>query len=236
LKTQSVPLTKESSTPAKETAKTDYLKSARDIAFVMAIFLYFAGWIYICFYLDGFGIPIKAVDFDIYNLLIFSSNVFIYFYNVGKWYLLISILLIIGLMYWERALIIARKLIPLIVVLLFPFIFYIARQAAQYDADNAKLLPAKYLKGIEFTFKDVKNDSDIVLKSQTDSLIAKNVAKTFFMIKQNMKGNFRLVSLNKDEYFVLQAGIKLTKDDLKSYVPIIFIIKKEMVQFVKITK
>nr|WP_219488510.1 hypothetical protein [Mucilaginibacter rivuli]MBW4890334.1 hypothetical protein [Mucilaginibacter rivuli] len=215
----------------QEKPSVDYLKNARDIAFVMAVFLYFAGWLYIYFYLGGFGIPLKAVDLDIYNILIYAANVFIFGFNTGKVYLILFLIVVTAVSFFKHISTTIKKLIPLGVILLFPLIFYVSQKAAQHDCKNALIDPAHYLKSIQFMFKDDRNS-----KTSNEARPVDSTSCKFFMLKQNENENLRLVALSKEEYFVLLPKTGLTEKSYAHYVPIIYIVKKETIELAKITK
>jgi hypothetical protein len=212
---------------------TNYLKNIRDIAFVAAVFLYFAGWIYSYNYFKELGLPQKAADLELYSLLIYSSNVFIYLINYCKIYLVLLVGVIVLLLFWKRANIIAAKLIPLIVVALFPLLFYIAQTAAKNDVKATFLNQPKYLKNITFLFKEAKAGIANEKFSTQDSILKAERDKIFI---RDANERFKLLVANKEEYCVLLTDTSVTESNYNSYVPVIYIIKKESVEFVRISK
>jgi len=218
-------------------SSNDYVKNARDIAFIVAVFLYFMGWIYIYNYFKELGLPLKAVDFDLYNLLIYASNVFIYIYNYGKLYLILLLLLAIVLILWKPVTLIVGKLFPLIVIVLFPLIFFIAQKAAVKDVRVALLDQPNYFKNISFVFKEIKPGAIAAKTGKQDSiLMASGNDDRANILTLNQRGKFRLLALNKEEYYVLLTNTKVTEKNYKSYIPMIYVIKKDLVEFALITK
>ncbi len=63
-----------------------FLKSARDIAFIMAIYLYFSGWVYIYTYFNAFGISIRQTEMEFYYFIVYSVNV-ITFLVFDHWFI-----------------------------------------------------------------------------------------------------------------------------------------------------
>lgn len=213
----------------------NYLASARDIAFVMAVFLYYMGWIYIYFYNYEFGLPIKLADLNFYNLLIYSSNVFIYSYNYGKIYLLLIIAIVLLFILWKRIGKIAYRFLPLVVLLLFPFIFAVTKYIAQKTAKQAIMEPAVYLKRIQFVFNNTVGE-DLKTKQITDSLSKANDDEMRYVLYQNSICNFRLVAVTDNEYIVFAPGEPLTEKNYAAAVNKVYIIKKELVNYVTLTR
>lgn len=213
----------------------EFLKNARDIAFLFAVFLYYMGWVYIYSYLNCFGLSIKAVDVDVYNLLIYSTNVFIYLYYNQK-ILVIAILIVFVLIRFSTKLsTIMAAFYPMIIVALFPLAFLYSKKAAEQSANVVLMQPAKALKGISFIFKEIKLESAKKKPIKADSV--KDALGTYYneekinVLTQNKNGAFRLLVANKEEYYVLQVTENYNKD-----LPLIYVIKKDMIESALIVK
>jgi hypothetical protein len=181
----------------------ELLKSARDIAFLFAVFLYFMGWIYIYFFLDKFGLSVKAVDVDLYNLLIYSSNIFIYLYHNHLFILLLATAAVLFVLLFKKTAPFVIKLFPVIIILLFPLTFYLAKITA--DASSQAILnDPKLLGKVSFIFKDVKADATAKSPALPEPLSAANNFERVKIFSQSQAGSFRLLVANKDEYYVLQ--------------------------------
>lgn len=209
---------------------SNYLKSARDLAFIVAIYLYYMGWIYIYFYLSSFNLSVKAIDADVYNFLIYSSDVFLYLYN-HHLFVFIIIVLFPLLFFWEKTSHIFIKLSPFLIVLLFPLTFFVAKTAADYNANLAKHDPLTYLPRVKFIFKEGKPDTGEKKSKAIDSNLTDNNEERVNTLKWNRNGFYRLIAANKDDYYVLH-----TPDAKGSDSPQIYVIKKENVEFAQIIK
>lgn len=206
----------------------DFLKNARDIAFLFAVFLYWMGWVYIYYFLDGFGLSTKAVDVDLYNILIYSSNVFIYIFQNQKLILFVLLIIAITSVFFKGFDVLLGKLFLILIIALFPLTFYMAKSAADHIASYTKENPAG-LRSITFTFKDIKV-SEKKEHQATEPLIMYNDTLQMRTLSQNKNGSFRLLVANKDEYYVLLYNTYYNKK-----FPNIYVIKKDMIEFATIS-
>jgi len=222
-------------TPANQQDPIEFLKNARDIAFLFAVFLYYMGWVYIYTYLNCFGLSIKAVDVDVYNLLIYSTNVFIYLYYNQKILIIAILVVFILIRFSTKLMTIMTALYPLIIVALFPLAFLYSKKAAEQSANAVLISPAKELKGISFIFKEIKLESARVKSIKEDSV--KTTLEAYYnnekinVLNQNKNEAFRLLVANKEEYYVLQVTENYNKD-----LPLIYVIKKDMIESALIVK
>src|ERR1700722_16567066 len=109
------------------------LSFVRNIVFVFALYLYFAGWLHAYYFFLRFGISLNAVDIPAYYFFIYSYSVF----GTG-WGLLIFFLIIVFLVLglkWEAK---RAHIVLVIFILLFPAVFYAARAAGQKDASKKR--------------------------------------------------------------------------------------------------
>lgn len=219
--------------PEKKSANgtIEFLKSARDIAFLFAVFLYFMGWIYIYYFLDSFGLSVKAMDVDIYNLLIYSSNVFIYLYHNQMLVVIFILLAIVLVRIFHKNLRFIYFLYPFFIVGLFPVTFYYARLAGEDSASKVLDNPKKSLKQITFVFKDLKSEPANQKKiTEKDSLVKYNNEERLSIMNQSKGGSFRLLVANKEEYYLLQVTGHYDKAS-----PAIKVVKKDMIEYATIS-
>lgn len=212
------------------TQPIEFLKSARDISFLFIVFLYYMGWIYVQFYLAGLGLTINAVTISFYDLLIYSSNVFIYLYEKQKLLILILIIAFIFISYNKWAKGRFTRLFPLFVVAMFPVAFVMAKSAGANTAESILTNPGQ-LQSIKFVFKGVGMDSVKNNKTLDDSLKMRNNDERMNILNQNDRGSFRLLVENDTEYCVLHYTEHSDKNT-----PMIYFIKKDKVEFVTIIK
>lgn len=208
----------------------EFLKNARDMAFIFTVFLYYMGWVYIYYYLGKFGLSVKAVDVSLYNLLIYSSNVFIYLYKKQMLLILIVLLAFILVRYYKGAQGLFTRLFPFFIAALFPIVFIMAK-AAGTDAAALILQNPGQLQSIKFIFKDIKMDSVPNIKTLGDSLTMDNNEERINILNQNKQGSFRLLVANDIEYYVLQYSAHYNSNS-----PMIYFIKKDKVEFASITR
>lgn len=142
-------------------SKSTFLSSLKEVTFFVAVYLYFAGFVYIYYFYDNFGIPLRVVDTPIYYYFVFSYNIS---WNLGRirwadllmhqstWASLIVILIFsTTLMVLRRD---RRKSILLFACLtiLFPLLSALALEAANIEAKRLRL--GETAKEITFVFNE----------------------------------------------------------------------------------
>lgn len=246
----------ESVQPAE--AGSSFLNSARDIAFIIAIYLYFAGWVYIYTYFSAFGISIGQAGLEFYYFIVYSVNV-ISFLVIDHWfYTLLATMIFIILIYkikWSwfpYALCIA----------LFGLLYYCAILAGISDARKDFAYRGSGLLRIKFVMKEeIKKDKNAVVfgvrdstksisskdktkkepftakavdASPDDDVIPENIDSTF--TANNKKENLRLLLNSKEVYVVIVADRSVTFDNAFEKDKKIFTIKKEDVKLSRIIR
>jgi hypothetical protein len=199
------------------------LSSVRDIAFVVGIYSYFSGWVYVYAYFQFFGLSVGQSGIEIYSYLIYSYNVLEYVLSERGFVFWVSITVIAGMtlirmiMRQKPRKKVSRFVLVAVLVLLFPFLLYYAQKAgsatAQFNAYNAQSL----LPSIELHFKK----ESFATSLRGDSL---EFAR---LLSINDKGGLKLISSTDAEVYVLSF-----KPDT-SYLPVIFRIKKENIVYAK---
>jgi hypothetical protein len=123
--------------------KSTLLSVLKELTFFVAIYLYFMGFVYIYYFYDSFGIPLRSIDTPIYYFFVYSYNVLaglqdVTWGNVLKhkplWTIAIAVLVggVVLVFLYRGSL--RRVILFSILIILFPFLFYLARETAKEDA------------------------------------------------------------------------------------------------------
>lgn len=130
----------------KSKEKDGLLATLKEVTFFVAIYLYFTGFIYVYYFYDHFGIPVRAVDTPVYYFFVYSYNVV---WNFGEikwaallarpsvWFWLITLFvlsLIFSTFKRRRGVLTTVLLLPL-----FPLLSSLAYEAANIEARNLRL-------------------------------------------------------------------------------------------------
>jgi hypothetical protein len=200
---------------------TDILKSIRDITFLFAIYLYFAGWTYRWYYLDFFGLSLTQSDTGFYYFFVYSFNVLVAALKAWQTWVLLAGILIAwkwsgihrGKTYYKMAWVI-------LLIILLPFLFYIAKTSAWQDAQRQAAPATSDLRPVQLVLADDFLHSVSSLDTGTNS---PSVNMNEFL-QLNRTGKLRLLLASKDEVFLLyqqpSAGsvpviYDLSKDDVR---------------------
>lgn len=146
--------------PGSESKRT-FVSSLKEVTFFVAVYLYFAGFVYIYYYYDHFGIPLRVVDTPVYYYFVYSYNIT---WNLGavRWADLLTrqstwVSLIIILAFSTTLMVVRRdkrKSILLLACLtaLFPLLSSLAFETANIEAKRLRL--GETAKEITFVFKE----------------------------------------------------------------------------------
>jgi hypothetical protein len=149
----------------------------KNVVFIFALYLYFAGWLHAYYFFQQFGISLSSVDIPVYYFFIYSYSVFLTF-----WGFVVLLFLITALTLAVKCRPRGAYLFVIAFILLFPAIFYAARAAGTRDANEKR---SGYAKTVEFIFK-----KDAAEKLDTE------------FVELNAKGQLQLLTLTKDRYLV----------------------------------
>lgn len=213
-----------------------FLKSARDIAFIIAIYLYFAGWLYIYTYFDFFGLSIRQTDIEFYYFLVYSINVLNYLI-ISHWLITISSILVsIAIIRWVKH----TWVTYIICILLFALIYYMSILAARSDARKDFSYRGSTLLRIKFVLKVEKGDDKKPVQTMPEDTSAAKTAPTENISNDfaayNEQNKLRLLLTTKDEYLVIAADRSVTYDNADSKDKNIYTVKKENINLVRIIK
>ncbi len=198
-----------------------FLKKFAELSFVITIFLYFAGWIYIYEYFNYFGLSIRELEVDFYYVLIYSLNVFFYLFKFDNFIttllLVATIITIVFLVMFQGN----RKIVPWVsCFILFFFLYHTSMKAGRDEAKAARMYKTSLLRKVAF-----------VLKDTTTSHPAFNLLRI-----SNRDRKLRLLAVNKDAYFVIIADPGILKErDLVNHSMQLFTVKKDEISLIKLT-
>jgi len=205
------------------------LGDIRDILIIVAIFLFFTGWIYLHYFYDYFGLSVSLLSINYSDYLVYSYTVFISYYGLPA----LGILLLLYV--YERWL---KKYLPLgifLAVLLFPSLYLLARNVASDNALKLSKCRGVCMRHISFVFNQEtgfvagKSSSDSL--KENDSIVKSDLANVTNTDIDNNR--LYLLGQNQDYYFVLfQPPNKYTANTPPQ--GIIYYVKKSYVLYAKI--
>ncbi|HTH82074.1 MAG TPA: hypothetical protein VL490_04020 [Mucilaginibacter sp.] len=162
----------------------------RDITVIIAVYLYFSGWIYVYAYFGYYGLSMSQLDIDFYSLLIYSFNPFVNIFNIFSLPRIIILAVLISVIaYLLRKtkfmkVIKEHFLIPLLIII-FPALYYLSNAAgvsqAKYDWVNNKHPNISLMFKNDFYEDTVKKDTSLV----NNIKISRQSKKRLLMPTQN---------------------------------------------------
>lgn len=138
--------------------KSSFLTALKEVTFFVAIYLYFTGFIYIYFFYDHFGIPLRVVEIPVYYMFIYSYNVVWNFREI-RWAMFMSkellwvwlitlyfLLLLSTIRKWTK-----HFLYIVFLLALFPLLYSLASETAEIE--TGKIRSGETAKEVSFVFK-----------------------------------------------------------------------------------
>jgi hypothetical protein len=215
-------------------ASADLLKSARDIAFILAIYLYFAGWVYLYTYFSFFGLSVGQQDTEFYTFIIYSVNVLSFL--VVDHYLLtfFTIIVSLAILHWLNY----RSVVYAICIFLMGLLYYSAILSATDDAKKAFAYRGSTLHRISFVMKKEKVAEELQPVSseiKTQLLSGNKVIDTAFRY-YNEHRQLRLLCSSTDAYFVIFADKSNTYFNSDSKDIVVYAVGKADISLVQLIK
>ncbi|MGP6159294.1 MAG: hypothetical protein ACLPYS_17610 [Vulcanimicrobiaceae bacterium] len=183
------------------TTRAFSLATARDVAFLAAIYLYFAGFVYGDFFTHTFGIP-AATDTPVYTYLIYAYNALTP--NLAQLSALAIALFGASVYFsilgtkarparWETTLVNSERALLAVGALgLFPLLFFCAQRAALANADAIRCGASSGAARVVLSFKPERAatyDADFVAASKQGSvLLLARSADAYFVMYQPAGG------------------------------------------------
>jgi len=241
------------------TSNSEFIKSIRDTAFLIAVYLYFAGWIYIYTYFGFFGISLGQADIEFYSFLIYSVNVMTYLI-IGHWFIsLCFVLLCSAILHWLRYSWVKYA----VSILFFAALYVSAIFAGNSDARTDFAYQGSGLTKIKFVLSEVdtkkpdaavpghlanrpdtaKNDTSKAVKNSLQAtphktrilhFITENLTDDF--ITYNEQDQLRLMLDGQDEYVVLAADDSATYDNALTRVKRVYFVPKDKIKLARTLK
>jgi len=123
--------------------KNTFLSHLKEVTFFIAIYLYFMGFIYIYYFYEEFGIPLRVLDTPVYFFFVYSYNVIqnisevdwsqiLFAHRLWALVIIFYVCLLIAMANgWQRS---RRAIFFISLVGVLPFIPVVALEAAKVDA------------------------------------------------------------------------------------------------------
>ena len=175
------------------------LSFLKNVILVIAVYAYFVGWTYAFYFYSYFGLSLNAIDIPFYFFIIYSYNIF---YN----YIALLIIVVTVVLIYLLTTIYANKwLLMLVLVALFPALFYMSYKVAVKDAEEIR--------------------TGVVESKKVYFVLKKDIAKYYpkgFSDLNNYK--LKLLTQTKDGFYVFhQPPMRTVGNDLVSgftyYIP-----------------
>ena len=155
----------------------DLLSILRNVIFFIAIYLYFMGWIHTYYFYYHFGISSISVNIPFYYFFIYSYNVIA---NIFGFILVVAAIVA----FFIFTAVYPRKwLVILVLIILFPVFFYLAKEKAGEGAQGIRIGNAKTI--------------TLFFKKDTFKFYPKE------FINANKKGKLKLVTQTTDKFYVI---------------------------------
>lgn len=155
---------------------------------ILAIYLYFAGWVYAYYYFQHFGISLISVDIPLYYFFVYSYSA------LDKWiYVLLSLILLCNYLY--KLTDYMTIIVPILLIICFPLVFYQSQNNAYINAINLRQNSGKRIK-IIFEKKGLVNN-----------FIDPCSFENFSSLNNNHKLKF--ITSSKESYYVMYQPIPM---------------------------
>jgi hypothetical protein len=154
----------------------DAFSILKNIVFLLALYLYFVGWLYSYYLFQEFGISLNSVDIPFYYFFLYSYSVLQTAWGFS--------VLVVGfiLLFVFSAGNSNKTALAITCMILFPALFYPARAAAKREALSKRLGQAKSI--------------SFVLRQEAAEVVGKD------FMELNTSGQLRLLTQTKDQFFV----------------------------------
>jgi hypothetical protein len=179
----------------------DVLKNA---VFLIAIILFFVGWVYLSYYFKNFGISINDIRTDVFTYYLYG------FYALQTFWPAITIAAfstIILAIYYNRVRVkFFYVLIISLTFLLFPTLFLAAKVSAETEVDNM-LSGRKQVFPLVFSFKGTYLNEMLADTASTQKLKQAGEDRENFQEFLNMMNNFKVKQFyENDDYYYVYIG------------------------------
>jgi hypothetical protein len=226
---------------------TDILKSIRDIAFLFAIYLYFAGWTYRWYYLDYFGLSLTQADMEFYYFFVYAFDVLLAGLRFWMTWAFVACVLAtwgwgsrrrpksgkpqVGAIPEGKAAFLSPEKTGVVqfyktgwvilMIVLFPFLFYLAKTSAWKEAERQATPATSDLRQVQLVF------TDDFMKSVSAADTGVNSPSTNMndFLQFNRSGQLRLLLAAKDDLYLLY------RQGPESSIPVIYDLSKDDIKW-----
>ncbi|TDX01570.1 hypothetical protein [Dinghuibacter silviterrae] len=217
----------------------DYLSKAGNLLLVLGIYVYFSAWVYVHSFYGHFGVSPATLGIDYSAYLVFSFNVFIskpFLVALGVFAVLGLVRMGLAIAHWKAPSFLTRfRLVWLLafMVLLFPWLFYVAQTAAWNDYTNERLNKGT-LRSVQFVFR---KDSDVLYPAQvldTAGQAGQDLLQDLRLLKNDSTRLLKLLG-ESDAYYIVLSQRPV--DPVVGALPIgfVYFVDKKDVLLAKIT-
>jgi hypothetical protein len=128
----------------------DLLSLLRNVIFIIAVYIYFVGWIYAFYLFEHFGIALNSVDIPFYYFFVYAYSVIIT--NPIAVIIIICVTMVIfySVTYLCTSIYSKGSLLVPVLIILFPIFFFLAKESANKSHMDIRMGNAKTIK---FVFK-----------------------------------------------------------------------------------
>jgi hypothetical protein len=197
----------------------EYLSLIRNASFVIAVYLYFTGWIFIYFYDASFGIPVNLSGAEIIWVIMYSWSVI---YSYG--FLFIIVALLVGLIiYLLRNLPLVLKPVQVTLCFLLFLLLYITGKNTGEDVAKEVRI-SKTLPPIIFEFKNDGTDLSAIQNRHVKKLYEANNKGLLCYLTENSSSYFAVYQPGTDNpinEIVRGYVFEIQRDRVKSITKII---------------
>lgn len=188
----------------------EFLSNLKNVVLIVALYLYFAGWLHAYYFFQQFGVSLHSVDIPVYYFFIYSFSVFLTFWGAVLLGVVIIFLTLV-VKYrpsWGYLMVIAS-------ILLFMGIYFVAKAAGMRDAAEKR---SGYANTVQFVFKkDTAEilDPEFVDLNRNDRLQLLTMTKDRYLVFYQPKGEGD-AQPNATTYSIAASDVALAKVDLPS--------------------
>ena len=175
---------------ASVSRKRDSVAVLRDVVFIVALYIYFCGWVYVYVVYTHFGVSLNALDIPFYYFFVYSYSALVGAFSYSWTVIIIALVSVAVFMLLVYLLLpdhLRRLVWALCLIILFPGFFFLARREANKEIADIR---TGYTKRIMLVLK--KN-------------VTEHFPKEF--IEANKKGQLILLAQTKDRVFVLRQSL-----------------------------
>jgi len=166
--------------------KISVLSTVRDFIMIVAIYLYFTGWIFVYYQFREFGISLPSVDIPVYYFFLYSYTVI----SENLLWFILPLALLLALAHTSNKI---AKILGIVIISagFFPVCFYLAKKSGEGES-------------LRLRSGDAKNITLIFKESALASLSDKSLKlhDLEYLLDENFQKPLKLLTQTNQSYFV----------------------------------